>query len=83
MSLHIAGYEIVMGPAGMIVLAVCFAILVLGVAAIVRGLLRRGQRDPNTAGQLLPIATRSSRFAELSKAASRNRRCRGVVGPNP
>jgi hypothetical protein len=43
MTLHIAGYQIVMGPAGMIVLAICYAILVLSVAAVVRRILRQGR----------------------------------------
>jgi hypothetical protein len=44
MSLHIANYEIVLAPAGLVVLAVCIAILVFSVAAIVRIVQRRGQQ---------------------------------------
>jgi hypothetical protein len=44
MSLHIANYEIVVAPAGMVVLAVCIAILVCSVAAIVWIVQRRGQQ---------------------------------------
>jgi hypothetical protein len=41
MKLYIANYEIVVAPAGLVVLAVCLAILVLSIAAIVR-IARRG-----------------------------------------
>jgi hypothetical protein len=44
MILHIANYEIVMAPAGIVVLVALIAIVVLGVAAIVRTVLRRGRR---------------------------------------
>jgi hypothetical protein len=43
MTLHIAGYEIVLAPAGIVVLAVLFAIVVLGVAAVVRMIRRRSR----------------------------------------
>jgi hypothetical protein len=42
MTLHIADYRIVMAPAGIVVLAILFAIVVLGVAAVVWRLGRRG-----------------------------------------
>jgi hypothetical protein len=43
MTLHIANYEIVLAPAGMVVLAVFLAIVVLGVAAVVRIVWRRSR----------------------------------------
>jgi hypothetical protein len=43
MTLHIANYVIVVAPAGLVVLAACVAILVLGVVAIVRMVQRSGQ----------------------------------------
>ncbi|WP_157676251.1 hypothetical protein [Afipia sp. GAS231] len=43
MTLHIANYEIVLAPAGMVALAVLVAIVVLGVAAVVRIVRRRSR----------------------------------------
>jgi hypothetical protein len=43
MTLHVASYEIVLAPAGIVVLAVFFAIVVLGVAAVVRTIRRRSR----------------------------------------
>jgi hypothetical protein len=43
MKLYIANYEIVLAPAGLVVLAVFIAILVLSVVAIVRIVRRRAQ----------------------------------------
>jgi hypothetical protein len=43
MRLNIANYEIVFAPAGLVVLAVCAAMLILGLAAIVRIVQRRSQ----------------------------------------
>ena len=43
MTLHITNYEIVMAPAGIVVLVAFIAIVVLGVAAIVRIVQRRGR----------------------------------------
>lgn len=43
MTLHIAGYEIVLAPAGIVVLAVFIALVVLGVAAAVRMVWRRSR----------------------------------------
>lgn len=41
-SIHIAGYEIVLEPAGLAVLAACAVVLALGVVVIVR--MVRGRR---------------------------------------
>jgi len=41
MTLHIADYKIVLAPAGMVALAVFVALVVLGVAALVRIVRRR------------------------------------------
>ena len=43
MTLHIANYEIVLAPAGIVALALFVAIVVLGVAAVVRIVRRRSQ----------------------------------------
>ena len=43
MTLHIANYEIVLAPAGIVALALFVAIVVLGVAAVVRIVRRRNQ----------------------------------------
>ena len=43
MTLHIAHYEIVLAPAGIVVLAVVIAIVVLAVAAVVRIVWRRSR----------------------------------------
>jgi hypothetical protein len=43
MSLHIAHYEIVLAPAGLVVLAAFVAVLVFGVVAIVRMVQRRAR----------------------------------------
>ena len=44
MTLHIANYEIVVAPAGMVVLGVLFVIAVFGAVALVRAI--RGQGRP-------------------------------------
>jgi hypothetical protein len=43
MKLYIANYEIVLAPAGLVVLAVFVAILVLSAVAVVRIVRRRNQ----------------------------------------
>lgn len=43
MTFHIADYEIVMAPAGMVVLAVLFAIALYGAVALVRAVRGRGR----------------------------------------
>jgi hypothetical protein len=43
MTLQIADHEIVLAPAGMVVLAVLFAVAILGVAAVIRIVRRRSR----------------------------------------
>lgn len=43
MTFHIANYEIVMAPAGMVVLGVLFAIAVLGAVLLIRAIRGRGR----------------------------------------
>jgi hypothetical protein len=43
MKLHVANHVIALAPAGIVVLVVCIAILVLSIVAIVRIARRRGQ----------------------------------------
>lgn len=43
MTLHIAGYKIVMAPGGMVVLGVLLAIAILGAVLLIRALRSRGR----------------------------------------
>jgi uncharacterized membrane protein YiaA len=43
MTFHIANYEIVMAPAGMVVLGVLFAIAVFGAVLLIRAVRGRGR----------------------------------------
>jgi hypothetical protein len=43
MTLHFANYEIVMAPAGMVVLGVLFAIAVFGAVLLIRAIWGRSQ----------------------------------------
>jgi hypothetical protein len=41
MTFHIANYEIVVAPAGMVVLAILFAIAIVGLVLLVQAIRRR------------------------------------------
>jgi uncharacterized membrane protein YiaA len=43
MTFHVANYEIVMAPAGTVVLAVLFAIALYGAVAVVRAIRGKGR----------------------------------------